>query len=249
MLHGWIKLHRQLLESTCFDNEKLLKVWIYCLLKATHKEHEQLIGRQKIILKPGQFIFGRNQAAEKLKMKPSTVWDYMNILKDKKSIDIKSNNKYSVITIDKWENYQVIDEDTDSKPNNKSTTNRQQIDTNKNVKNVKNDKEVHIDIFNHWNSKKITVHKTLTKPIEKEIEKAIKKITTEEIKQGIDRYYQAYVDNNFYYSHKWVLVKFLKQSNGINDWLDEGQRWVEYQDYLNKKKPKPKTPFADARVI
>ncbi|HIA6871830.1 TPA: DnaD domain protein, partial [Staphylococcus aureus] len=43
---GWIKLHRKLLDSPIFQNEKLFKVFAYCLMKASHKEHTQLVGRR-----------------------------------------------------------------------------------------------------------------------------------------------------------------------------------------------------------
>ncbi|MDI1507133.1 DNA replication protein DnaD, partial [Staphylococcus aureus] len=69
------------------------------------------------------------------------------------TIVVKSDNKFSVITVVNWAIYQSMEESSDSKNdnksttngqqiNNKSTTNGQQINTNKNVKNgdnVKND--------------------------------------------------------------------------------------------------------------
>ena len=48
---SYIKLFRKLLESPIFENEIALKVWIWCLLKATHKEREQLVGHQLVYLK------------------------------------------------------------------------------------------------------------------------------------------------------------------------------------------------------
>jgi len=133
-LAGWIKLHRKIINSTVFDNEKLLKVWIWCLLKATHDEYEQLVGRQIVNLQKGQFVTGRNAASKELKMTPSTTWDYLKVLERNQNIDIKSNNKYSIVTIVNWELYQSENEISD----NKSTTNQQQINTNKNIKNNKN---------------------------------------------------------------------------------------------------------------
>ena len=139
-MQGWIKLHRQLLGSDTFRNEKLLKVWIYCLLKATHKEYEQIVGRQKVRLRPGQFVFGRKRAAEFLEMPESTIRDYIKILAKSKNIDIKTTNKYSVISVINWDLYQSTDEDADNKTTNKWTTNGQQMDTNKNGNNGENKK-------------------------------------------------------------------------------------------------------------
>lgn len=145
MADGWIKLHRKLKDSACFQNEKLLKVWVWCLLKATHSDRKQMVGRKEVDILPGQFPTGRLKAASELNMKPSTAWEYLLLLQSQGNIDIKSNNKFSIVTVVNWGTYQLDDEETRQQNrqqiNNKSTTNQQQIDTNKNDKNVKNDKK------------------------------------------------------------------------------------------------------------
>ena len=139
-MQGWIKLHRKLLTSDVFQNDKMLKVFIYCLLKATHSERSQKVGRQNVELKPGQFVFGRKKAAYELNMKESTVRDYMKLLEEDNIINMKSTNKYSVVTVVNWEFYQLEGEKSDNNDDNKKTTEGQQKDTNKNDKNVKNEK-------------------------------------------------------------------------------------------------------------
>lgn len=134
-MEGWIKVHRKLLESNVFQNEKLLKVWIWCLLKATHTEQSPIIGTQIVHLKPGQFIFGRNKAAVELNMKPSTVYKYMMVLQKGLNLELKCNNKFTVVTIVNWNLYQF----DNKKSSSKVTTKEQQKNTYKNVKNVKND--------------------------------------------------------------------------------------------------------------
>jgi DnaD/phage-associated family protein len=111
---------------------------MYCLLKASHTDHKQLVGMKVIELKPGQFVFGRSRAASELNMSESTVWRYMKLLEKLDSIVLKTNNKFTVVTVGKWGNYQSHDSDGGQQMDNKRTTNEQQMDTNKNVKNVKN---------------------------------------------------------------------------------------------------------------
>lgn len=139
-MQGWIKLHRKILTSNIFQNEKLLKVFIYCLTKASHAHHKQTVGRQIVDLEPGQFVFGRRKAALELDMKESTVRDYINVLKSDNVISVNSTNKFSVITIANWTFYQEEKENTDSKSDNKPPTKGQQTNTNKNGKNDKNEK-------------------------------------------------------------------------------------------------------------
>jgi hypothetical protein len=178
VLVGWLKLHRKLLESEIFKNEKLLKTFIWCILKASHKEREQLVGHQKELLSPGQFVTGRKKAGLELGFSPSTAWSYLNLLKRNNNIDIKSNSKYSVITIINWDLYQSesekADNKTDSNSDNKLTTNEQQTDTNKNVKNYKNNKDIYNRIFEHYKSLDLISHRKFTPAMKTAIDKAMR---------------------------------------------------------------------------
>lgn len=137
---SYIKLFRKILKSPIWDNEKALKVWIWCLLKATHKERDQLVGKQLVHLEKGQFVTGRKTASDELGINDRTIYDYLKLLKKLNMISINSNNKFSVISIEKWEDYQI----EELKINNKATTNEQQINTNKNVK------KLYLFIFNKY---------------------------------------------------------------------------------------------------
>ena len=116
----------------------MLKVFIWCLLKATHTDYTQLVGRQKVLLKPGQFVTGRPSAGAELNMPPSTAWEYLKLLEENETINIKSNNKFSIVTVVNWEFYQIGDKNSDNKSDNISTADQQQIDTNNNNNNVNN---------------------------------------------------------------------------------------------------------------
>ncbi|HCY8390382.1 TPA: hypothetical protein O1971_002806 [Staphylococcus aureus] len=100
-------------------------------MKASHKDHTQLVGRRVVELEKGQFVFGRKRASEELRLKESTVRDYIKLLENLGTIVVKSDNKFSVITVVNWAIYQSMEENSDSKNDskndNKSTTNGQQI--------------------------------------------------------------------------------------------------------------------------
>ena len=119
---GYIKLYRKLLNNKVFDNEKLLKVWIWCLLKASHSDHDQLVGLKTVHLEPGQFIFGRFKAAEELKINPNTLKDYMKFLENEKFITIKGTNKYSIVTVDNGDLHQSGEDEDTTKNTNKTPT-------------------------------------------------------------------------------------------------------------------------------
>ena len=141
-MQGWIKLHRKLLENPIFNDPHLLKLWVYCLLKATHKEHKQIVGKQMVELQPGQFVTGRFILAKEYNRdaKPNdvvsdrTLWRWMKFLEESEFLSIKSTTKYSVVTINNWDKYQ----DNDQQMSSKCPSNVQQVSTNKNGKNEKN---------------------------------------------------------------------------------------------------------------
>ena len=116
MLNGWIKLHRKILDNGLFSDAELLKVFIWCLLKANRKT-SQVNG---IPVKVGQFITGRISASEELYMKPSTVYVMLKKLKRMKYIDMQTTNKFTMISVVKYNQYQV----EDKKPKIDLTTRR-----------------------------------------------------------------------------------------------------------------------------
>ena len=139
---SWIKLYRKILKSPIWDNEKALKIWIWCLVKATHEDRTQLVGQQEVILQKGQFVFGRKKASEELKMSESMVYRYIKVLENLQMLYIKPNNKFSIVTIEKWEDYQVNKDILNSNLNNKRTTNEHKQEC----------KEIYINLFNKYKS-------------------------------------------------------------------------------------------------
>ena len=75
--------------------------FLYGAYSTSHSEHEQLIGRQKVTLQRA-IPHGRHKATVELNMSPSTAWSYLKLLEANNTIDIKSNNKFSVVTVVNW---------------------------------------------------------------------------------------------------------------------------------------------------
>jgi len=146
MQDGWIKLYRKSLNSRVFKNRDLWQLWTWCLMKATHKKTWVSVstgrGETEVELQPGQFIFGRKQAAQELKAKPFSTYKRMLKLKKLGNLDIQSNTHFSIVTICNWDKYQAQEiekEQAKEQPrNNQGTTKEQPRNTNKNVKNDKN---------------------------------------------------------------------------------------------------------------
>ena len=113
-----------------------------------------------------------------------------------------------------------------SLPNNISSDTKEEI-----IENIK-EKE----IFAHWNTKNIICHRELTTAIEKQITKSIKEYGFDNIIEYIDRYSKVYHDEKYYFNTKWTLVEFLKQSNAMATFTNEGSKWLNYLDRNNQVK-------------
>ncbi len=123
MLTGYIKLFRSLQTNPVFDNEGLLKVWIWCLFTAAYYPRSEMRGSQKIELLPGQFTFGRKEAATFLKMNESRFYRLIKRLESENKIELKPNNKFTLVTIVNWGFYQGLEVEGEQQMNNKRTTN------------------------------------------------------------------------------------------------------------------------------
>lgn len=164
---GFIKIHRRLMQSGVWQDPHYLKLWVYCLLRANYKEREQLIGNKMVKLNRGTFITGRLSLAEDMnkgmvreqQKNDLTWWRYLKNLEKWGMLNIKSNNKFSVVTIDKYDFYQSSNDDVEQlleqQVNNKRTTDEQPLNTDKNLKNLKNLKKEknipYVDIISHLN--------------------------------------------------------------------------------------------------
>jgi hypothetical protein len=139
--NGYIKLHRKLLDNPIMEKPELLQLFIYCLLRANHKPERLIFNGVEMVVNAGQFITGRDALSLSLGQNSRTLYDRLKVLEKLKIINIKSNNRFSLITIVNYEFYQKDERESNSKSNNKPTTNQQQTNTNKNDKNDKNDKK------------------------------------------------------------------------------------------------------------
>ncbi|MBF0229172.1 MAG: hypothetical protein HQK63_06215 [Desulfamplus sp.] len=144
MHRGYIKIWRKIEDADIIKNHKLCSFWLWCLVKASHKEKTIMVGYQEVVLQAGQFIFGRNKAMQETNLTTQEVRTCLKNLKKQKKITIKPTNKFSIITIMNWDTYQQDNTTTNQQSNqpltNKEPTTNQQLTTNKNEKNDKNEK-------------------------------------------------------------------------------------------------------------
>lgn len=143
-VEGWIKLHRQLLESKWGSNLEMLGFWTALLIMANHKSAYTKDGT---LVNQGQLMTSRDSLSEAFNLSPSKIYRMLKMLCHSEQIEQQTSNKNTLITILKWQKYQG----EESTVNNKRTTDEQQVNINKNEKNVKNNSiKAESEIFDHF---------------------------------------------------------------------------------------------------
>ena len=138
---GWIKLHRKLLENPIFINPELLQLFLYCLIKANHKDKEIIWNGVLKTITRGSFITGFKVLCKDVKQKQTSIHRRLKLLGELGYISVKSENKFSIVTVLKYNSYQINDFESGKQVENKWKTNGKQVETTNNDKNDKNDKK------------------------------------------------------------------------------------------------------------
>ena len=127
--NGFLRLYRRLLDWEWFDNSQMVHLWIYFLLKANYQD-----GKWHGIEVPrGSFLTSLDNICKDTGLTVQNVRTCINKLKSTSEITIKVTNKYSIITVCKYDLYNVQELEAnkqDNKQTNIQLTSNQQA-TNK----------------------------------------------------------------------------------------------------------------------
>lgn len=140
-LNGYVKIFRKFRYWRWYSDIAVRSVFLECLLLANYKETTW----KSEVLKPGQLVTGYASLANSLGLSIQQVRTAIKKLQQTGEISLKATNKYTIITVTKWEDYQVFDADVNKQitnekqtDSNESTNNQQQRKNNKNNKNSNN---------------------------------------------------------------------------------------------------------------
>lgn len=217
MNKGWIKLHRKLLDNPTlkWDTNAFI-VFTKLLLVMDYKT--------------GSYNLGRFQLAELTGLKPGTAYKTLKRLEKAEMVTLRSNNKYTTISICKWNEYQS---DDNNGGNNQVTTKSQPDNTkqeykktrSKNIKTITNvigepvygnaDINLIVDVFE--------------KAIGKQPRAAKQRQAAQTLKQrhGVDRVLKAI---EFY-----TQVRGTPYSPNIATLEDLRDKWINLETFAGKK--------------
>jgi len=173
---GFIKLHKQILKWEWYDDSNTFRLFIHCMLNASYEDNYW----QGELIKKGSFVSGRKKLAKELKLTEQQIRTSINKLKKSEEITIVTTNKYSIITVINYTEFQEFKKNiTNKQPtNNQQTTNKNEkinqekkcLKANKTAvssvdKNINNQQEI---IYKTTNVKKVTTTKELKNIKDKE---------------------------------------------------------------------------------
>ena len=163
-MSGWIKLYRQITESDIWNDEEnepfdRRSAWVDLLLMANHKDRQTCFDGKAITVKRGQKITSVRKLSERWRWSVNRTYRYLKLLENLEMINRESDSRRTLITIVNYEVYQngenssehsneYSDEYTDRTLTNTVIEHSriQSRNTNKNIKNDKNEKGKYIFI-------------------------------------------------------------------------------------------------------
>ena len=116
----WIKLHRKISNWEWWDDVNTAHLFIHCLLRANFEDarwHGEVVKR-------GSFVTGREKLSKETGLTQQQVRTSLKKLQNTGEISVKSTNKYTVINICNYNDYQINDKHYQP-TNNQQVTNNQ----------------------------------------------------------------------------------------------------------------------------
>ena len=134
MTDGWIILHRKIYNSTDFNNQLEVAVFMYLLTMASHKPIKVVYRKKKLTLNRGDVSIAYRDLAKKFNISKDKVRTVVKNLIASGNVRQTLHKRLSIFTIVKYEKYQQIEKNQDKLSHTEQTTiytNTTSIDKNK----------------------------------------------------------------------------------------------------------------------
>lgn len=107
-MKGWIKIHRNLINWEWFDYPEMLKLWLYLLMMANTDDGYKWHG---IALERGQLVTSLPELEKKTGFTVQQIRTCLKRLCSTGEITVESTNKYRIITICSYRDYQILEDE------------------------------------------------------------------------------------------------------------------------------------------
>lgn len=124
---GHIQIHRQLLSWEWYADITVRLTFIHLLIIANWEDKEW----KGMTIKRGQIVVGRKKLSKEIGISEQQLRTSLLKLKSTSEITIKSTNRFSVVTLVKYNDYQYLKKKSTNKKTDQQPTDNQQITTTK----------------------------------------------------------------------------------------------------------------------
>jgi DnaD/phage-associated family protein len=140
MAYGWISIHRKIQDNKMWEDKPFSRgqAWIDLLLLANHEDNKIIFNGSLVEIKRGEKITSLRKLSERWGWSITKVKKFLNLLSDENMISYKSDNKkttYSIV------NYDVYQDNENTKSNTEVTQKEIKNKTERNQKEIKNKTE------------------------------------------------------------------------------------------------------------
>jgi hypothetical protein len=122
MNDGWIILHRKIYNSTDFNNQLEVAVFMYLLTMASHKPIKVVYRKKKLTLNRGDVSIAYRDLAKKFNISKDKVRTVVKNLIASGNVRQTLHKRLSIFTIVKYEKYQQIEKNQDKLSHTEQTT-------------------------------------------------------------------------------------------------------------------------------
>jgi hypothetical protein len=150
--NGFVKLYRALMSKGYYRDSEYIHLWVHLLMKASYQNRELFFNGKIQLLKPGQFITGRNSLVNETGINRSKIERILKCFKNEQQIEQQTFNKFRIITICNWNEYQYGEQENEQQVSNECAASEQQVSTNKKEKKEKKEKNIthSLDFLSFW---------------------------------------------------------------------------------------------------
>ncbi|HCT2538153.1 TPA: DNA replication protein [Escherichia coli] len=103
---GYALLHRKIMDVPFYKDAEAARLWVHLILKAKHTPEYVMTDAGEILVGRGKLLGGRNSLAFETGLKPDRVQYLLRKFKKLGMIDWVSHGKFSVFSVEKYDDYQ-----------------------------------------------------------------------------------------------------------------------------------------------
>ncbi|HBD2234471.1 TPA: DNA replication protein [Escherichia coli] len=103
---GYALLHRKIMDVPFYKDAEAAHLWVHLILKAKHTPEYVMTDAGEILVGRGKILGGRNSLAFETGLKPDRVQYLLRKFKKLGMIDWVSHGKFSVFSVEKYDDYQ-----------------------------------------------------------------------------------------------------------------------------------------------